>query len=229
MTANDFLIAVTQTNDGELATVPETQKIMFFHKGENDWQIDRIVDFDFSGITALAQMRTKLNQMAQLLSNVQALVSRGYGGLSMEVLSKSGFTLYELNGFKTEVLSAIAQGDSPDGHGQNDPGAMAFGGAPPEAAPKAPYETELGSGEFFLDLRLALNAYPELTTKKILRPFLEARRFLTLKLIFDHFPPWLPQDLKARGLTWDDQEIPGGVLIEISSEIAKPCRQLSPK
>ncbi|MDR2387262.1 MAG: hypothetical protein LBE80_06735 [Deltaproteobacteria bacterium] len=227
----DFLIAVTQNDQGELSSVPETQKIMFFHKGPSDWQIDQVVDFNFANITGLAEMRKKLKQMAGLLCQVQALVSRGYGGLSLEVLSKFDFSLYQLNGFKTEVLSAIAENDLSPSDDQ-DPAqtrAKPQESSPDQSPPKAPYETEFGSGEFFLDMRLALNSYPELTSKKILRPFFESQKFLSLKLIFDHFPPWLPDHLKARGLSWDHREIPGGLLIEITSEIAKPCHQLSLK
>jgi Fe-only nitrogenase accessory protein AnfO len=225
MSEKNFLIAVTQTDGGELSTIHSTQKIMLFHKDENDWQIDKIIDFNFSGITGLAEMRRRLIEMAALLANVKALISKGYGGLSMEVLSKFDFTLYELSGFKAEVLSAIASGgldDGEDNFGQAD--GEGEGNALP---PKEPCEIEPGSGEYFLDLALALKSYPELTTKKILRPFFETRDFLTLKLVFDHFPPWLAGELKARNLAWDAREMPGGLLIEISSEIAKPCRPLT--
>ncbi|MDR2456507.1 MAG: hypothetical protein LBE49_07950 [Deltaproteobacteria bacterium] len=228
MSAKDFLIAVTQTDEGDLSLVHETQKIMIFHKSEKDWQIDKIIDFNFSGIRGLGEMRRRLIEMAALLANVKALVSKGYGGLSMEVLSKFDFTLYQLSGFEAEVLSAIASGGLDDGE---DP----FGRAEEEREgleasrlpPKEPCEMELGSGEYFLDLAQALRSYPELTTKKILRPFFETRDFLTLKLVFDHFPPWLAGELKARNLFWDAREIPGGLLIEIRSEIAKPCRPLT--
>ncbi|MDR2367346.1 MAG: hypothetical protein LBF58_04435 [Deltaproteobacteria bacterium] len=212
MPTDDYTIAVTLSETGDLSTVPETQRIELFHKGPADWVVDREIPFDFAGVAGLCQMRKRLHAMIELLGGAKALVSRGYPGISMEVLSRAGLTLYELNGFRSEVLPAIMDGAGPE----------TDLGPPP---PNAPYETEEGSGDYYLDLREALNAYPELTTKKILRPFLDAATFASLKVIYDHLPPWLPPELKSRGLSWDSRRIPGGVLIEIDSGILKPCGQ----
>jgi hypothetical protein len=53
---------------------------------------------------------------------------------------------------------------------------------------------------FRLDLSAALAARPDLTSKKILRPFLDRAAFLELRVLFDHLPPWLEAELGARGL-----------------------------
>jgi hypothetical protein len=195
----------------ELAAVPETRQIMVFGRSGQSFAAFRTIDFDFQGVTGLGHMRQRLRELAGLLPEVKSLVSRGYPGLSMEVLTRAGFNLYRLDGFDEGVLPAIAENDL-------------TGQFETELAPKAPVETEEGSGEYFLDLREALSAYPELTSKKILRPFFDSATFMTLKVIHDHLPPWLPPELKARGYGWDGREIPGGYLVEISPSEVKPCR-----
>jgi hypothetical protein len=130
----------------------------------------------------------------------------------MDVLTKGGFNLYELDDFDEEVLPKI-----------EDINREIIAQEMAEKIPSEPYEIEEGSQVFYLDLRQALNAYPELTTKKILRPFFNTIKFVTLSLVFDHLPPWLPDELKARDLDWSSQDMPGGVLINISGQEGKIC------
>ncbi|MDR2352106.1 MAG: hypothetical protein LBF22_02910, partial [Deltaproteobacteria bacterium] len=75
----------------------------------------------------------------------------------------------------------------------------------------APYELEPGSGIFYLNVLQTINAYPDLSTKKILRPFFKKEKFKELIFIYDHFPPWLPEVLTSLGLCWKCQKLPDGV------------------
>jgi Fe-only nitrogenase accessory protein AnfO len=211
MQDDSFIIAVAMKADGELAVIPETEEVMFFHKGPDGWVVDRTIGFDFKDANGLCGMRKRLYEMSKELTEVKAMVAKGYPGISMEVLSRAGFTLYQLDGFDEEVLTDIGA--------QSLDAQRSY-----PLVPKEPYETEEGSGTFFLDLRRALNTYPELTTKKILRPFFDSKKFATLNVIYDHLPPWLPEELGQRGFGWDSGEVPGGVLITITGECERPCR-----
>ncbi|MDR3135053.1 MAG: hypothetical protein LBU69_03035 [Deltaproteobacteria bacterium] len=207
----NFIIAVTQKTDEGLATTLETELLTIFHKSAQGWVIDRTVEFSFSGVNGLCQARKRLHEMARELEGVSAMISRGYPGISMEVLSKAGFVLYELNGFSQEALSAVEENARDLAREK-------------ETVPNVPYETEEGSGDYFLNLRQALNAFPEQTTKKILRPFFDSTKFATLRVIYDHLPPWLPQEIKSRNYAWEKEAVPGGILITIVAPTAQPCK-----
>jgi hypothetical protein len=57
----------------------------------------------------------------------------------------------------------------------------------------------LAPGQYFLDLKAALAQDPELSSKKILRPFFKATKFETLSLKCDHTPRWLPLEVEQMG------------------------------
>jgi Fe-only nitrogenase accessory protein AnfO len=203
-----FVIAVFKDDLGDLAEIQDTRKILFFEKEGPIWSIKRILDFNFEGSQGLCHMRKRLFRLREELSGVKALAAKAFPGIAKDLLTRAGFILYELSGFEEEVLSGIEE----DGEERLEEDSL---GEEREITPKAPYEETLGSRAYFLDLRAALNAYPDLTTKKILRPFFDSEKFLELKVVYDHLPPWLPPELKTRKLSWDSFDSKGGVLIRI--------------
>jgi Fe-only nitrogenase accessory protein AnfO len=205
MPQDNFAIAVFKKEDGDLAELHETNRIFLFQKEGEVFRVAKILDFDFKGALGLCGMRKRLNELILLIPEAKALAARAFPGISRDVLTRAGFILYELNRFEEEVLRGIEE----EGEGLYEEEGEG------KATPCAPYEEHPGSGSYFLDLRASLNAYPDLTTKKILRPFFDGTSFSELKVIYDHLPPWLPQELKTRKLSWDSEDVKGGTFIRI--------------
>ncbi|MDR2459835.1 MAG: hypothetical protein LBE38_03495 [Deltaproteobacteria bacterium] len=198
------IIAVAQGADGMLEEITKAIEFSLCKKEEGAWVLYNTMDFNFSGSLGLCQMRQKLVELIKLLQGAVAIIAKGFPGISRDVLTRAGFSLYQLEEFNVDVLDGVVEHLS----------------APEEEEliPKAPYEMEEGSGKYFLNISETLNAFPELTTKKILRPFMDSRKFLELKIIYDHLPPWLPLELKNRKLSWDSKDVKGGVLVNIFPE-----------
>ncbi|MDR2349031.1 MAG: hypothetical protein LBF41_00195 [Deltaproteobacteria bacterium] len=208
MSDSDFAAAVFKDGENGLCGVPDVKKVVFYANSPGGWTVARELDFDFAGHTSrLCEMRARLVELILELNDpackASALAAAAFPGISRDVLSRAGFTLYELESFDEGVLDGILEND---GKGED---------LSEEVAPSEPFERESGSGEYFLDMRLALNAHPELTSKKMLRPFLDTAKFVSLKVVCDHLPPWLPPELKLRKLSWDSEDLRDGVVVAI--------------
>lgn len=60
-----------------------------------------------------------------------------------------------------------------------------------------------GSDDYFVDLKTVMENNERVTSKQVLKPFLNNIRFNRLEVICSHFPPWLNTELKLRKLQAD--------------------------
>lgn len=195
-------VAALFAADGSLAEVPQCRKVAFYEGGQGAWLSTGGLDFGFEGASGLCGMRKRLSEFMGAIGKRSAILAAGFPGVCRDVLSRNGYVLYETGIFEEGVLDGIAE------H-------LREGDQEGEGVPIAPFEEEPGSGIFFLDLRLALNANPDLTTKMILRPFLQGAKFLELGFIYDHFPPWLPSELRGLGYKYECSDCKGGVSVRV--------------
>jgi Fe-only nitrogenase accessory protein AnfO len=202
MPENVVKIAVVTDKGGNLSSIPDSERIIFFERHDHFWSETGAIDFSFAGVSGLCGMRKRLSEYIEALGPVKALLALGFPGVTRDVLTRNGYVLYETEIFEKGILEEIAE------H-------LESGSLEEEEIPVAPYETVAGSGLFHLDLRKALNANPDLTTKKILRPFFQAVKFKELSFIYDHVPPWLPGELRAMGYKYQASEVKGGVMIRV--------------
>jgi hypothetical protein len=198
-------IAVALDGAGSLSEVTGAEGFAFYLRDGSAWVEAGKASFGFENVSGLCGMRKRLSELIEVLEDTRAILALGFPGVSRDVLSRNGYVLYETSVFETEVLDGILEhlekGDPED-----------------DVVPTAPYEKEAGSGVYFLDLRLALNANPDLTTKKILRPFFQNVGFVELEFIYDHFPPWLIGELGTLGYRYESAEARGGVLVRVFGE-----------
>ncbi|MDR2199400.1 MAG: hypothetical protein LBR53_08115 [Deltaproteobacteria bacterium] len=203
MEAKILKIAAAVDEAGALAALPESS-ITRVHQGAGqDFRLERETPFSFSAVSGLCAMRKRLSEYMLALEDVQVILARSFPGVARDVLSRGGFTLYETESFAEEVLFGIWE------HVLSGEGDLK------DEVPAFPEESSGNPGFYFLDLRKALNANPDLTTKKILRPFFQNVSFKELAFLYDHFPPWLPEDLRNLGYFFEVENIPSGVRVTV--------------
>jgi hypothetical protein len=138
-------------------------------------------------------------------------LARSVPGLAHHAMRQEGLALMTLESFEPGSLEELWQ-------------ALEEALEPETQAPCAPFETESGSGVFLFDLKAALSSYPEATSKKLLRPFLEAGGFRELGLSLDHLPPWLPQELAQKGYAFRQVKSGAGdIFMKIFPQEGKLC------
>ena len=121
-------------------------------------------------------------RIAALTEGAQAVAGRSVAGRAFTVLNQLGKHIFEIADVTPEALSDIAE-DVAMAEARQTLAEDAFRSA-------RPAETEI-EGVYTLDLVTALEEYPELSSKMILKPFLQSTPFAELTLICRHVPHWL--------------------------------------
>ena len=199
------MVAVIKGPDGSLGDPSGGGRVEFWAKNDGSWRLARTFDFEPLHPPRPKEAREALGKLAEELSVAAAVAATGFSGLAFQALLKAGPVLCEMPEFEPAWLDDIL--DAALDPSWED-----------ETASLTPVESPPGSGVFELDLAAALAAAPELSSKRILKPFLENVPFLELRVLFDHFPPWLKGELVRRGLDCRLDSRGSGVLMTISPE-----------
>ncbi|MDR1685103.1 MAG: hypothetical protein LBR82_01435 [Desulfovibrio sp.] len=149
-----------------------------------------------------AGLRAGLREFVAALGDTRILVAVSISGIAYTVLDQRGFVLCEMDDFDPGCLDALTEALN----------------APPAVSPAPDRPMPTGEpGVYACDLVLTLRAYPELSSKKILLPFLAESAFTELRVLCGHVPPWLPPELQRRGFACEGpQAADGKLLLRIS-------------
>jgi Fe-only nitrogenase accessory protein AnfO len=195
-------VAVIEHADGALAPLADDVVVAVYRRGADGWERESSRTFRVAG-ESLAGMRERLREFAAMLGSVRMVVAREIGGIAVSVLDQRGFRLCTMDSFDGRCLDALCEEIQKE----------KTGGAEVAARPAPhPVETDV-PGCYVCDLTAILREYPDLSSKKVLRPFLDSTPFVELRVHFGHVPPWLPEELAQRGLSWDDD--PGQDVVRI--------------
>jgi hypothetical protein len=196
-------VAVLRNEAGELSGFSTAVAVEIYRKqrqGRN-WKSVRAIPF--SAGTKPPAMRKAAKALAAELEDTRILLGTSVSGIAYTTLDQLGFRLCELEVFSPECLDALVEAV------ETQPVTI--------PAPDRPQESD-SSGVYRLDLALALEARPDLSSKRILRPFLRGTTFSRLDLACGHVPPWLLPELESRGLGCSRSSLPGGgILLRIFS------------
>lgn len=130
-----------------------------------------------------------IHHLASLTDGAQAVAGASIAGLLFTALNQQGKHIFEIRDLRPETLSGIAE-DIAMADARQALAEDAFKAAQPA-------ETDI-PGVYTLDLVTALEEFPELSSKMILKPFLQSTPFTELTVICRHSPCWLETE---RGIT----------------------------
>ncbi|MDR2054706.1 MAG: hypothetical protein LBQ10_02365 [Desulfovibrio sp.] len=182
-------VAVVTDSQGNLARFSGNALVTVYHKHAEGWICGKSIRFCVEPGQDMAGMRNRLRDLVEALGRTRILLAASISGVACSALDQRGFRLCEMDGFSPEepdVLDALAERAS----------------APARSAP-APRPVEISPGVYQCDLLDILGEYPDLSSKKILRPFFNETPFAELRITCSHIPPWLLPELKERGLEHD--------------------------
>ncbi|MDR1659669.1 MAG: hypothetical protein LBR94_04925 [Desulfovibrio sp.] len=191
-------VAVVTDRQGNLARFSDDVLVTVYRKHAGGWICGKSIRFCVEPGQDLAGMRGKLRDLAEALGRTRILLAASVSGIACSVLDQRGFRLCEMSGFspgEPDVLDALAERAS----------------APAQSVP-SPSPAEISPGVYQCDLTDILREYPDLSSKKILRPFFDKTPFAELRIACGHVPPWLLPELKERGLEHDGPRPENGKL-----------------
>jgi len=194
-------IALAVDSDGKLAEFFSITKILIYEK-QNEWTVVESYfvseELDTSSAAAVRQKAEAIGRNI-LEKNCKIMIGREIIGIPYHTLCKANLEVFEADEISIELLDAIYKDfllkeDKPEEE--------------IEMVPPRPIPTDDESNYYF-DFIKAIKCHPELSSKKMLLPFLTNDLFYSLIIRCEHIMPWLDDFVKSHGLNMETKREDG--------------------
>ncbi|WP_321504280.1 Fe-only nitrogenase accessory AnfO family protein [uncultured Methanoregula sp.] len=207
-------IAVIMGSDGRTIPLSEPGTIAVYRRVRGRWLIERSFPFALDTDGGLAGLRTKTGELMAFLGNCRILVAQSASGALFFGLEKAGCQIYEITGNPPEFLDVVWQ-EAKDELVEK---------APLPAGADIPAPLEIAPGKYYISIRDIQGKRPEVSSKQVLRPFVQQGSFSELEIVCDHVPPWIVMDAEYRGFSLHSENLgPGEVRVRLTKISAGPC------
>lgn len=206
-----ILFSVLVNKEGKISDIFESTAIDVYVK-EGSWKILKHEKLEYACPQTPQMVKQFSEELVSKLKNLDCnmLIGACISGVPYYILDKNQIIMCEAKEQKESVLNAIYK----DFYEKEEIVSNE------EQAPKKPFMID-DAGTYYFDCIKSLQANPELTTKKVLIPFLEEELFITLILKTSHMIPWLDQYLPKRHLTMHSEYVNSAYLIRIEHQICQ--------
>ncbi len=182
-------------NSKELTSSPREEGIIrvYTHdSGTNNWLVTTEFEFSPGKATSLIELRSMIANMLQRIGDCRIFAARQVAGQLYSILEANRFSIYEAEGAPEQFLDSLLW--SEEASKSSSVETMKQPSIP------LPEKTDI-PGTYFINLKTALNTDPNLSSKKILLPFITSGNFKVLEVICDHIPKWFDSEFKMHGLS----------------------------
>lgn len=182
-------IAVITGSDGRTIPLSEPGTVIVYRMVRGTWLVERRLMFALESDGGLAGLRRRMGELIAFLGTCRTFVARSASGASFFELEKAECQVFEIIGSPSEFLGTVwlevkeeQESKSPLPTGADIP-------APLEIAP----------GKYYISIREIQGKRPEVSSKQVLRTFVQAGAFTELEIACDHVPPWIEVDAERLG------------------------------
>jgi len=187
-------IAVYVNDSGVTSSITSKGSIRIYAKADITWKITDEIPCGIDFTSGLAQVRRNITEIIIKLTDCKVFVAAEIYGQLYYILEANHFNSYEAAGEPELFLDSILENELSET--QNASSALSDA-APASIEPEATDQC----GIYTIHLKKVLALNPELSSKKVLKPFLQEKKFEVLEVLCDHEPRWFETDLKAMGLS----------------------------
>ena len=196
------------TCGGALSAVEHCTEALLFEKKGGAWLLSQLLPFQLEGSSS-SEIRDCVRSLILEL-DCSVVVAKSVTGIAYHVFDRMGFSVFEAETLSDALLDGLLL-DVEQARKQRS--------KEQAATEPVPLDEE---GQWFLDLIALKEAHPEISSKQALRPFLQKKTFLKLKLLCTHLPPWLDVELPARHLSYTMEAQPDGrLMVSIARALCK--------
>jgi len=188
-------ISVVESNNQKTSSIFEPGFIVIYEEDGEEWKVLNKFENKVCNAKSIAEVRMAVQNTIKQLGNVKIVVASEIPGIAFGIFEVSGFEIFLVNknGFdaldsvKKEMLEMIAE--QQDKSSKFD--IMQF------------LELGMNNGDFCINMEKILSKNPQLTSKKILLPYLKNGEFNRLDVICSHIPKWFTKDLSVLGFQYE--------------------------
>lgn len=192
-------IAVVMDKENNTCSIFEAEYIKIYCKEPYGWLGTGRIPACMDKTNGIGAVRSRMTEIISSLGSCRTIVGKGISGIPYNLLDVAGFNIFEIEGSPEEFLNHVAAViDESNDIEMKEP-------AQDIEIPK-PEPTGI-EGDYRIDLILCQKCRPEMSSKKILLPFLRSTVFHSLEVLCSHVPPWLDMELEQLGLLSESERI----------------------
>lgn len=188
-------IAVLVDSLGQTASLFEATAIKRYGRRGGKWTVIEEYPFRIATAQGVKALRESLVETIAALGETKTIAGKEIAGLTYNILDTAGFRIFEAEGMPEVFLDSIANATEENMESLLQP----MQETQTAACPK---QTEI-EGNYYINLKELQIHNPEITSKKVLLPFLKNESFYELEVVCSHIPPWLERDFDKLGLKFD--------------------------
>jgi Fe-only nitrogenase accessory protein AnfO len=182
-------IAVITGSDGQTVPLSEPGTVAVYRRERGTWMVERQLPFALEVDGGLAGLRRRMGELIAFLGTCRTFVARSASGAFFFELEKAECQVFECAGSPAEFLDIVWL-EAKEVLEEKTP-------LPPGADIPAPLE--ITPGKYYISISEIQGKRPEVSSKQVLRSFVNAGAFLELEIICDHMPPWIEIDAERLG------------------------------
>ena len=187
-------IAVILNEKKELSSIENCSTVIVYHHKESSWEAVAEIQWQTGALTCVEHIRSKLHMLAEQLGDCRVIAGKKINGLPYQVFDRKGFHIFETQGTVSPELFDSIREDLTETLEKAQEAAKKQASIP--TTPHSPKS----NGIYYLNLIELQESFPEISSKKALKSFMETAEFTELQLICRHLPPWLEADTRRRNM-----------------------------
>jgi Fe-only nitrogenase accessory protein AnfO len=188
-------IAVVENEDQKASSIFEPGFIAIYEEDCGEWKVLSRFENKVCNAKGMAAVRTAVADIIKQLGDVKIIVASEIPGVASGTFQAAGFDIFlvensvlnVLDSIKKEMLEAIEERQK----------------EPPKFDIMQFLEPGVSKGDFSINIEEIMFKNPDLTSKKILIPYLKNGEFNRLDVICSHIPKWFVMDIGALGFEYE--------------------------
>jgi len=188
-------IAVVENENQKASSIFEPGFIAIYEEDGGEWKVLTRFENQVCNAKGMAAVRTAVADTIKQLGDVKAIVASEIPGIASGTFQAARFDIFIVEGnvpdlldsIKKEMLETIEERQK----------------EPPKFDIMQFLEPGVNKGDFSINIEDVMFKNPDLTSKKILIPYLENGEFNRLDVICGHIPKWFVTNLGAMGFEYE--------------------------
>lgn len=188
-------IAVVENDNQKTSSIFEPGFVAIYDEDDREWKVLKRFENKVHSAKGIAAVRTAVADTVKQLDDAKIVVASEIPGVAFGAFQAAGFDIFLVKNNTLDILDSVKKEMLEVN----------------EERKKKPLEFDImqfleygmNKGDFSLNIEEILLKNPELTSKKILIPYLKNGEFTKLDVICSHVPKWFSTDLGILGFEYE--------------------------
>lgn len=182
-------IAVYVNKEGETAAMHEAGMVKIYSKKKQLWYLIQEYSLCIHELVGMRPIREALLELAEKMEDCKIFVAKDLTGITYGIFDSLGFHLWEIEGRPEELLEQVFQEEEDE-----EAKRLLIDRKDDDPVFEHGFK-EIEEGRYQLSLKAIQESEGGLTSKQVLKPFLQKGNFLEIEVLCSHVPGWLEEEI----------------------------------